>query len=1191
MALSLTSTAPGTSADYLKYLYDQPIKSDRDGDAVLLDFTLAATDSSFVKLNRGNWIKFQTATYPIWFTGYITNEPEYTYLGEKAGVPHWGYKYEASSDEIILSLNALGIIPPFLNKTQGQILKALATMIAPGVFDYTNIADGNTLARYIVDPTKKFADIVKEFADSAVFRFYGQDHKLHFLAKSSIPQGLTVSGTDMRFTPSALTVKASSDAPIINDAVVIGSIEPQNYAKDYFIGDGFTGSFGLAASAYGICKSVILDDDFSSSTFDTAKWVEFDTVANFIQLNGGFCNFLGGSANSSFDVHLDSAQLIPLSGAVRLTHGDYDFVPQTSDNLVCGVVGGVWTQEPNASYTGCVYGIRVNKSGGIVTLNPIINGVVDPYQYAVIDTTGNQGVIPPAWSSSTTYTVGQKVRFASINYVALDTSFNMQPNASPGDWAIMTSPRYVLRTTLGTQAIFRSTLAYKYIKSDGTIGSYGGTSIPDSSVWTTYITEIDPNTGLVTDGWPKVWNNTAALDSSATYALYIPGASNDLHITLTNVTISTPMQAQLSIASAGFPANWSPTVAYTIGQTAVFNGIVYQALANNTNLQPAAFPADWTTTISPPIPRASLGEFLPKIVGPNEVDSMDGLSPFATVAEAGGTSQKQNILGTPTYNAGAPALTFFKNSTALTTTVPQKGDIIRLTYRSAGVAMGRVRDAASVATEATNWGDNGVRSQVNNGNLTPLPLTSDECEAAAAAIIGFSSYTHYEGKYDVVSENVTSEPLAGEILPFTNLPAGVFVATGFTEPIYQVDTTFLASLNGEVFNHSISFGSKGVNQRLQKQLGKFLIQDTFINPDSAELPVFIEPSSVGTAYAPDITNLELDFSGTHPNGVDRTRIYFQTNQAPPSGGGFEVRYNDGSWGTGDAKNLALRTSSQTFSLSRVQRNSVIFVRAYDNSMPPLYSRYSAELHCAYPNIPAEPTAAVDVSDPKNPLITVLMPGVMENVWGVEVRAADNTTVLLHVDLTDAGFTASVVDAGNATRSLSFYVYTYNLLGEYSTAYNLVSTIPTPTVTGLTVDEGTKTLQWGVNTQASGFKVEIDNTDATFMHIVFVRGEESRIANAVLLVPTTHMVLSDPDFYESRWFRVTAYDGLGNGTPATLMHGYTPVAVTEFNGNEVTTVAAPPTPVSDPTIPTALAEYPQEYLEATWHNYRLNLERY
>ena len=62
----------------------------------------------------------------------------------------------------------------------------------------------------------------------------------------------------------------------------------------------------------------------------------------------------------------------------------------------------------------------------------------------------------------------------------------------------------------------------------------------------------------------------------------------------------------------------------------------------------------------------------------------------------------------------------------------------------------------------------------------------------------------------------------------------------------------------------------------------------------------------------------------------------------------EVRAHDYGWGVANDRNLLGRFSAQTFSLPRLARNQNYFLRLYDNSSPPRYSRYPAALHVDYP---------------------------------------------------------------------------------------------------------------------------------------------------------------------------------------------------------------------------------------------------
>ncbi len=62
----------------------------------------------------------------------------------------------------------------------------------------------------------------------------------------------------------------------------------------------------------------------------------------------------------------------------------------------------------------------------------------------------------------------------------------------------------------------------------------------------------------------------------------------------------------------------------------------------------------------------------------------------------------------------------------------------------------------------------------------------------------------------------------------------------------------------------------------------------------------------------------------------------------------EVRYSDAGWGIDNNRNLVGRFTSGSFTLTRYARAQTYFLRSYDGSGPPKYSRYSTALHVNYP---------------------------------------------------------------------------------------------------------------------------------------------------------------------------------------------------------------------------------------------------
>lgn len=92
---------------------------------------------------------------------------------------------------------------------------------------------------------------------------------------------------------------------------------------------------------------------------------------------------------------------------------------------------------------------------------------------------------------------------------------------------------------------------------------------------------------------------------------------------------------------------------------------------------------------------------------------------------------------------------------------------------------------------------------------------------------------------------------------------------------------------------------------------------------------------------PDLTNAQI-------TQVTSTTAEVDAGITRGSGYGIEVRAHDHGWGPANDRNLLGRFSTQTFSLPRLARTQDYFLRLYDNSSPPRYSRCSAALHVDYP---------------------------------------------------------------------------------------------------------------------------------------------------------------------------------------------------------------------------------------------------
>jgi hypothetical protein len=108
-----------------------------------------------------------------------------------------------------------------------------------------------------------------------------------------------------------------------------------------------------------------------------------------------------------------------------------------------------------------------------------------------------------------------------------------------------------------------------------------------------------------------------------------------------------------------------------------------------------------------------------------------------------------------------------------------------------------------------------------------------------------------------------------------------------------------------------------------------------------DMPPALANSQVGTSYLVNLTNAQI-------TEVSSTTVQIDAGVTPASSTGIEVRQHDYGWGQSNDRNLLGRFSTQAFTLPRLARTQNYFLRLYDSSSPPRYSRYSAALHVDYP---------------------------------------------------------------------------------------------------------------------------------------------------------------------------------------------------------------------------------------------------
>lgn len=269
-----------------------------------------------------------------------------------------------------------------------------------------------------------------------------------------------------------------------------------------------------------------------------------------------------------------------------------------------------------------------------------------------------------------------------------------------------------------------------------------------------------------------------------------------------------------------------------------------------------------------------------------------------------------------------PALQFYPEY------IPAPNEAIEVSYRGQGQAMARVINSASIAAHQRD-GDDGVRGSVREIGL-PVPRTSADCETAALALLDDSGQG-WEGEYQAWSRFLPGG--ATDIFPGDALAVNVpsRIAT-FTAIVREMEVE-IADIAGENSRYTLRFVDAGDPSLDFAFVTALVKQKQVLTP--------IDVSMVGNAYLADLT--DADFTN-----VSSTTVTIDAGFTPPAGSGIEVRYTDAGWGAENTRNLIGRFTSRSFALTRYARSQTYFLRSYDGSTPPKYSRYSTALHVNYP---------------------------------------------------------------------------------------------------------------------------------------------------------------------------------------------------------------------------------------------------
>ena len=253
--------------------------------------------------------------------------------------------------------------------------------------------------------------------------------------------------------------------------------------------------------------------------------------------------------------------------------------------------------------------------------------------------------------------------------------------------------------------------------------------------------------------------------------------------------------------------------------------------------------------------------------------------------------------------------------------IPVAGEFVTVLYRARQRAIARLEDAASVAAEAAG-GTPGTARWLGKV-VKPVARSSADCESAALAVLSFSSSraAAVAGSYEAVNP---ADIWPGDVLAISSSGQTAHVM------VRRVELTDGATWP-ETLTYRIAFANDWA-EGLGMKLSEAIAADALLPQTALSAP--------GNVLA-NLQQLQL-VSATG------TALQVDAGTNPPAGGGFEVRRRDGDFGPGVDQDLVLRSPARSFSIPREGQVERYYVRMYDASTPPVYSRFSSAVFTDLP---------------------------------------------------------------------------------------------------------------------------------------------------------------------------------------------------------------------------------------------------
>jgi hypothetical protein len=312
----------------------------------------------------------------VYFTGYIAVTPLLEYAGLAIEGPRYRIAIQAVSDEILLDQLLMPPSTGVASESAGTLMTALVNHSGSAALSTQGLALSVPVSNFVPDPGAAWSKSAGQVANQARATYRAVNGALTL---QSVPGAVhPLNETDGTLCLANLAFTANVKRALANDVTVCGEHEPVAYVTEYFLGDGTTTQFYLAADPFfpAASKSTIVNELFNESAIDGQVWGNTGGYG-YLTLGAGGLVMNGGNGidGETLLIWIDPLEM----GGTLLLEAQGVTLSPGSTGILAGFFVGYETQSA------CTAGFLVTaqQGGGAVTLQPIVEGTPVGTGYAV----------------------------------------------------------------------------------------------------------------------------------------------------------------------------------------------------------------------------------------------------------------------------------------------------------------------------------------------------------------------------------------------------------------------------------------------------------------------------------------------------------------------------------------------------------------------------------------------------------------------------------------------------------------------------------------------------------------------------------------------------------------------------------------------------------------------------------------